>query len=610
MRKLLTLDFETYFTRAYNLRRLSIEEYVRNQQFRVHCLAVKPYREPAECVPAEKAEEWVKAQDWENTSVICHHAAFDCFILSHIYHVSPRMIFCTLSMARALNGPLVSCSLEALAAQCGLGAKTVPYNDVCGLSWESMPGALRRALMDGCMHDAALTENLFDRFIQHVPPAELSVIDLTVRMFTEPQIIGNAGELHALAETERLHKDELMQALGVAEADLQSASKFTALLEALGEDVPRKQGKSGLIPCVAKTDDYMQGLLERQDSAGRLAEARLAVRSTINETRAGRLAGIAERGRVPVYLHYCRAVTTRWSGGGSVNMQNLPRSGALRRALKAPEGHAFIILDFKQIEYRVLCGLTKMRDKLEALNDPARDLYCEFATKLFQRPITRGNEKERMFGKVIVLSSGYGSGHGKAAALAKSYGFENYRQLGEIAIDMYRREHGAVVRLWQTLDRVLRSMHRKEGFFALGPVCIEGSTVMLPNMLIIDFDLLISSDGSLLRRARKGGPVQDNISIIAAMSEGYERYWGGTLTNFLCQSIARCYLSDLMVEASSQLGLRPCMLAHDEYVTIVDADAAPEYERWLISLASTPRPWWPDGPVMDVETHIAGAYEK
>ena len=46
-----------------------------------------------------------------------------------------------------------------------------------------------------------------------------------------------------------------------------------------------------------------------------LAEARLAAKSNIVQTRSERLGWMSTRGEMCVYLAYCAAHTTRWGGG-------------------------------------------------------------------------------------------------------------------------------------------------------------------------------------------------------------------------------------------------------------------------------------------------------
>ena len=66
-------------------------------------------------------------------------------------------------------------------------------------------------------------------------------------------------------------------------------------------------------------------------------------------------------GRMAYELKYFGATTGRWSGGGGLNLQNLNRKTAegvdLRRAIVAPPGRVLGVVDYSQIESRVLLYL-------------------------------------------------------------------------------------------------------------------------------------------------------------------------------------------------------------------------------------------------------------
>src|SRR2546430_2327089 len=110
----------------------------------------------------------------------------------------------------------------------------------------------------------------------------------------------------------------------------------------------------------------MKALAEREGPAGDLVRARLEIKSTLGETRAASLAATASRGAIPAALNYCGAASTRWSGGGKLNLQNLPRDGILRETFRAPPGHKLVIADFSQIEFRILLALAGEHEKLGA----------------------------------------------------------------------------------------------------------------------------------------------------------------------------------------------------------------------------------------------------
>lgn len=599
--EILTVDFETFFSQEYSLKKMTTEAYIRGDQFEALCLCAKNYETGAQewVEGPRQIAAWVKATDWSQTVVVAQNAAFDVGLLSMRYGVSPRSIICTMSMARAVFGPGKSASLAALAAHYGLAPKTVPYNRFIGRHWADMDAALREELIDGCMHDVELTETIARKLLAVFPKSELPIVDLTVRMFTEPQFVGDEAALRALAQAEMDRKAALLDELDVSAGDLRSTARFVSLLEAEGEEVPEKPGKNGPIPAVAASDPYMQELVLREDRAGLLAQAKLDVGSAINETRAGRMAGAASRGPVPIYLNYFGAATSRWSGGDRCNYQNMPRGGELRRTLKAPPGHKIIVADFAQVEYRFACGLAGQLDKLQALKE-GRDIYCEFGSRrLFGRTITKADKRERAFSKKPVLGGIYGIGGTKFLRTCEAEGFGDIPQeVREAAIPAFRADHQAIVSLWRKCDQALLALASGKDYdFQLEHISIpfRGGSVILPNGIACPF--VLEWDVAEQRWMR-------------TTRHGKSRYWGGSLTEFLCQSYARVFLSDVILKMWKNLGVRPALLVHDEYVAIVPEELAESALQWLLRWMSETPIWWKGGPPFDAEGAVMGAYGK
>jgi len=158
---ILTIDFETFFTEDYSLSKQTTESYVRDPRFEAHGVGL---REP------DGRLLWIARPelsdiDWENSAVLCHHAAFDGLILSHHYGIIPRRWLDTYSMAQFLFGPEQSKSLGALARRFGLADKSVPYDKVKGLHYADMDRETQRELADGCLHDCELTYSIFTKMM-------------------------------------------------------------------------------------------------------------------------------------------------------------------------------------------------------------------------------------------------------------------------------------------------------------------------------------------------------------------------------------------------------------------------------------------------------------
>lgn len=408
---IITLDFETFFDTAsgYTLRKMTTEAYVRDARFQAHGCAVRwanGYKEWL--TPYEIKSRLVNLPD---RIVLAHHAHFDGLILAHHYGLKPRGWIDTLPMARLLLGNHVKVGLESLAAHFGLGAKTVPYALMDGRQWNDMTREVQVQVLEGGKQDCELEFQLFNILAREFPAEEYGVIDATIRMFTEPKIIGDRALLAQVWQDEVEEKRVLLERLGVTVEQLRSNDAFIALLHQLDVQPEYKHGKNGPIPAFAKSDDFMRDLLEDADDTVRLlAEARLDAKSTLNETRAARLGWMATRGAMAVYINYCGAHTTRDSGGDKVNWQNFqrkhklfPKRGRIRQAMCAPAGYRIGVVDASQIECRMLNEFSGQTDICDKFREK-RDLYSELATICYGFPVTKANEAERGTGKQLELS--------------------------------------------------------------------------------------------------------------------------------------------------------------------------------------------------------------
>lgn len=378
---LCTIDFECFYSKDFSLTKYTTEAYVRDPQFEVIGVGVKFGPHPTVWLEEWEFAEWVKQIDWRRVAVCAHHAQLDAFILSQRYGVIPGFLLCTMSMARALHS---EASLEYLGPLYGAGQK--------GDELEKTKGKRRRDFTQEewvrfgtyCIQDVDITDRLLRPMSNKLPAQELWLIDTTIRAFTEPSFRADRDVLVRARDAERKKKSELLRAVAMsagvskdlqpaeteeaARAILASNDKFAALLKSLGEEPPTKISKTTDKEtwAFAKNDPGMQSLLEHErDDIRALAETRLAVKSTITETRAERIIQISERGLVPFYLKYCGAHTHRFSGGDKMNPQNFNRGGDLRDAILSEEGWVLVVADSGQIEARVLPWLARDSRLLE-----------------------------------------------------------------------------------------------------------------------------------------------------------------------------------------------------------------------------------------------------
>ena len=114
---LITIDFETFYSKEFSLTKLTTEEYIRSPFFEVIGVAVKVNDNPAEWASGthEQIKAWLDTFEWETSLGLAHNAMFDGAILNWVFDIRPKLWLDTLSMARALHGVEVGGSLKKLA---------------------------------------------------------------------------------------------------------------------------------------------------------------------------------------------------------------------------------------------------------------------------------------------------------------------------------------------------------------------------------------------------------------------------------------------------------------------------------------------------------------
>lgn len=559
---ILTLDWETYFDDEYTLKNLTTEHYVRDSRFEALGVGIRSSQGDSFWVEGPDVPRVLPTLNLENSTVLMHHAHFDGLILSHHYGIKPKFILDTLSMARLMLGNHLSVGLESLARHYALASKTVPYDRMRGRRWADMDGDLRSTLASGCLHDIALTWDIFQRLAVGFPAEEYQVIDMTVRMFTEPKLVGDIDVFGRVWTFERERKETLLRELGVDPATLQSADKFAVLLESAGIEPETKAGKNGAIYAFAKTDDFMQGLLEHADERVRtLAEARLGLKSTLDQTRAERLGYMATRGPMPVYLSYCGAHTTRWSGGDKLNWQNFKRGSDLRKGSRAPAGHRIVKADKAQIECRILNYVAEQWDVIENFA-AGHDPYVGIASKFYGREITRADPAERGVGKQLELSCGYGSGADTIMRTAKrgTYGppviLTSEQSLA--ARDLYRSTHPNVVQYWKQASRIISALAGTEQDVQWGPLLVRTGQISCQGIPIWYPELHYHRD-------EESGEEFWRYKT----RKGWAKLYGGKLVENVVQFMSRVDMSQSLLRILARTNIRPAQLEHDAAVWIV-----------------------------------------
>jgi DNA polymerase I-like protein with 3'-5' exonuclease and polymerase domains len=438
--KLITLDFETYYDSKIKLgfKHQTTEEYVRDKRFEVIGVGVQVDDGAAQWFSGSRKEilGYLERLDIQGSALLCHNTIFDGCILSWHFGIKPSILLDTLCMARAVHGVEVGGSLAKLAERYHLGVKG---DEVVMAEGKQRLDFTRDELArygEYCKNDVALTFKLFQVMSSAFPEDEYSLIDMTLRMFTEPVFHVDDALLQERGEELREEKNALLEGLmGKLKCEtaeqvrkkLASNKQFAELLLEHGITAPMKESKTTgkQTYALAKNDEGFLALTEHEDPfIQQLCSVRLGTKSTIEESRIERFIDVGKRnkGKLPIPLKYYGAHTGRWAGSDKVNFQNLPsrdkKKKALKNAVVAPDGHFVINCDSSQIEARVLAWLAGQNDVVEQFAK-GEDVYSLFATKIYGRPISKANPVERFVGKTCISGSWLRDWRVKASAHAQ-----------------------------------------------------------------------------------------------------------------------------------------------------------------------------------------------
>ena len=602
---LITVDFETYYSKDFSLSKMTTEEYIRSPYFQVIGVGVKVNNGSTEWASGthEQLKEYLDEFDWADAMVLAHNTMFDGAILSWIFDVHPRVYADTLCMGRAIHGVEVGGSLKALTERYGIGEKGTEVVNAMGLRREDFPDDQLDRYGDYCVNDVELTYKLFTIMGKDFPKQELKLIDLTLRMFIEPILELDLGLLEEHLEEVKDRKEKLLTEAGVDKADLMSNPKFAELLKSQGVEPPTKvsptTGKETF--AFAKSDEDFKALAEHEnDQVQALVAARLGTKSTLEETRTQRFIDIAKRGTLPVPVRYYAAHTGRWGGDDKINLQNLPSRGPNAKKLKssivAPEGHMIIDADSAQIEARVLAWLAGQDDLVDAFAK-GEDVYVKMASKIYGKAEDQIAKQERFVGKTTILGAGYGMGAVKFQAQLKTFGADMDLDEARRVINIYRQANDKISQLWREAQTMLAHLSRgdaynfgRDGVLTVVP---GASSIRLPSNLLMRYDDL------------KAEQTDKGYQFDYKTRRGRNYIYGGKVVENVCQGIARCIIGEQMLKISKRYNV--VLTVHDSIACCVP-ESEVEEARGYIEQCMRWTPDWAEGLPINCESGVGKSY--
>lgn len=617
MNTLLFIDFESFYDSAngYTLnsrqkKHVSTLEYVKDEKFKAHGFSYAHMDGRVHWVQDEHImRAFLQSVDWKNTIVVAHNVKFDGAILAWHYGIKPKGYICTQAMARAILGYKVKGhSLKVVSEHFGFPPKGEMHTD--GL--RDLTPAQMKELADYGVHDTELCRDIFKTLSGSFPASQYQALSWTIKAFLEPELELNGQVLREVHEGEKLRRENIFKEIGIEKKVFSSNDKFVELLQSRGYEIPMKKSPAALkkgidkdIPALAVGDQAFRDMRDSKDpQLEALCEARIAAKSSLLETRSENFLGLVKYGRFPFDVQFSGAKQThRYSGsdGAGGNPQNLQKCqdqkehktghfcrGALRKAVQAPAGHKLLVADFAAIEARIVAWLSREPKLIEEFSRDG-DVYSSFASRIYQRPITKADTRERTFGKTCILGLGYGMGAKKFAYKVRlDTGMVIDQEEAKRVVTLYRVYYSRVPALWALLDHYIpflagRNYARLPGIPFLS---LKGGAIILPSGLALNYPNLHWEPTG----GKFGGQWVYDVWDKGHIE--HRHLYGGKVLENVSQALAG-ELMKLSINSAEDAGVKCAGQVHDEVLAVVAEDVAAHKKEIVRAAMESSPTWWP-----------------
>lgn len=583
------VDAETFWAQDYSVRTLDPPSYILDPRFELICLGTAWGNADPILIDGPDVADWLGSLP-DNVAMVSHNALFDMSILSWRYGYRPRVIIDTLAIARTLLAhKFRHVDLDTLGAYYGM-PKGDLVQKVKGMSRaDILASGLWSELAAYCLQDVRICRKIATDLIPKLPPEELVLHDVIADCAVTPALKLNTGllaEHHADVISEKERKFAHAMFAGLDHVDtLMSNDKFAVLLQDLGVKPPQKTspatGKRTW--AMAKKDPDFLALMDHDDPrVVAVMEARMAYKSTLEETRSARMMNIGSldfphhggTGLMPIPLIVGAAHTHRLGGGWKLNAQNWGRKSPIRKAIEAPEGYKLVAADSSQIEARMNAWFCGQEDLLQAFRE-GRDVYSEFASDVYGLPVSRATPSYRQKGKTGILQLGYQSGPDKYRDTLWVDSFDDPD--GPIDVDIV--EAHEVVQKYRAKYSKISGMWKFLGDYAL-PI-LSGRPVKMPDILEPQSDMAIGpGDVIKVYKGEVVGPTglklyYDNLRYedrewrFNYAHSTKEKLYGGKFLENIVQFLARLAVLSVAVRLKKPLAQYKTRLTHSSHDEIV-----------------------------------------
>jgi len=434
-----------------------------------------------------------------------HNLKFDFQFLQALHGISLSPIFDTMLAAQVLSGGnyAASYSLDAVAER-------FLDEDLDKSEQRSdWSGELSASQLEYAARDARILVPLRERLAEALEAEELSRISgiefAAVASIAEMELAGvklDVARWKELEITVRERRDRAAERLesffpppeGVLPLEglgprlnLNSPKQITDAFKSLGIDLPDTK-----VWTLLKVDHpAAKALLDYRELQKKLG--------TYLETYPNFIS--PKTGRIHANFLQCRVPTGRLACA-SPNIQQIPHEDEFRRCFVADDGYVLVIVDYSQIELRILAEVSDDPAFVEAFRR-GDDLHRMTAATMYSVPMEEVTKDQRSDAKRINFGLMYGRG---ARSLSAQLGTDEER--GRQLIDEYFANYPKVQRFLQRTanramrDRTLRTLAGRVRKFGNDPV---------------------ADDRGAMRREAMNYPIQGSSADIAKLALVYVR---------------------------------------------------------------------------------------
>lgn len=589
------VDFETFYDKEYSLKKMSTWNYVYDERFDAYLVAV--HGKDLHWVGHPKDFDWSKL---DGKLLIMHNASFDGLVIQRLQEdgvIDPSLelgnLFDTADLAVWLSAPR---SLKG-------ATETLLKREMSKDMRDFMKGrTYAQAKAEGKEEDliqygggdAVNTYDLWDQYADQWPEKE----QVASRINRESGWRGVAVDKALVQQGLATLKQKLF--------DVESSIPWIDEgYKPTSPQAVRIWGRKAGIPVPASLAKDKPEVIAWQKEYGpdhpwiqSVGEWR-SVNTLLNRVQSIE-SGTRADGTMPYACKYFGASTGRFSGGGEAggkfNMLNMPRKDMfgvdIRPMFVARPGHKLIVLDYAQIEARMLLWRVGDVEFLNILEEEG-NLYQAYAKKVGYYKGNGSFKKDDPSGyhyiKCCVLGLGYGCGAARFKDMAAtSYGIELDDGQAISAVQGFRGNNPLITKHWwghQVSLKLSANAHDKT------------------------HEVELRSGRDLVYFDPQFAPGGRDIRVRFERGANLRKVYGGLMTENEIQATARDVLIDGMYAIDKHTDYPHLWSVYDEVVAEVPEakaqDAAKELEHYMVN--SSP---WADGSLLEVEYDITDHYLK